>query len=161
MDHLTRRSTSTSATNSYSVRGRCPGPQTTAALIEAAHRRRHHRAAVGRDVTAACVEDRVAGRARIWAARSSYQRVSVIGVNSEYTGTLHNFAPILGIGAQVVGSRDQFSDVGGSRNRSTCGVPLLSQARDLGCVGYFASDGVLELSVFEIRRAIPERVQTT
>ena len=42
-----------------------------------------------------------------------------------------------------------------------CGVPLLSQARDLGCVGYFASDGVLELSVFKIRRAIPERVQTT
>ena len=42
-----------------------------------------------------------------------------------------------------------------------CGVPLRSQARDLGCVGYFASDGVLELSVFKTRGAIPERVQTT
>jgi hypothetical protein len=46
-------------------------------------------------------------------------------------------------------------------DRTPCGVPLLSQARDLGCVGYFASDGVLELSVFKTRGAIPERVQTT
>jgi hypothetical protein len=40
-------------------------------------------------------------------------------------------------------------------------VPLLSQACDLGSVGYIASDGVLKLSVFKMRRAIPERVQTT
>ena len=30
-----------------------------------------------------------------------------------------------------------------------CGVPLLSQACDLGSVGYIASDGVLKLSVFK------------
>jgi hypothetical protein len=36
----------------------------------------------------------------------------------------------------------------------TCGVPLLSQACDLGSVGYIDSDGVLELSVFNVRGAI-------
>jgi hypothetical protein len=45
--------------------------------------------------------------------------------------------------------------------RNTCGVPLLSQACDLGSVGHYASDGVLELSVFKVRGAIPERVQAT
>ena len=42
-----------------------------------------------------------------------------------------------------------------------CGVPLLGQACDLGSVGYIASDGVLKLSVFKVRGAIPERVQAT
>ena len=36
-----------------------------------------------------------------------------------------------------------------------------ADADDLGSVGYIASDGVLELSVFKVRGAIPERVQTT
>jgi hypothetical protein len=40
-------------------------------------------------------------------------------------------------------------------------VPLLSQACDLGRVGYLPSHGLLELSVFKFRGAIPERVQTT
>jgi hypothetical protein len=43
----------------------------------------------------------------------------------------------------------------------SCGVPLLSQACDLGSVRYIANDGVLRLSVFKVRGAIPERVQTT
>jgi hypothetical protein len=42
-----------------------------------------------------------------------------------------------------------------------CGVPLLSQARDLGSVRCLPSDGVLELSAFKFRVAIPERVQAT
>ena len=42
-----------------------------------------------------------------------------------------------------------------------CGVPLLSQARDLGSVRCLPSDGVLELSVFKFRSAIPERVKRT
>ena len=42
-----------------------------------------------------------------------------------------------------------------------CGMPLLSQACDLGSVGHTASDRVLELSVFKVRGAIPERVLTT
>jgi hypothetical protein len=40
-------------------------------------------------------------------------------------------------------------------------VPSLRQACDLGSVGYIASDGVLKLSVFKVRGAILERVQTT
>jgi hypothetical protein len=43
----------------------------------------------------------------------------------------------------------------------SCGVPLLSQARDLGGVRCLPSEGVAELSVFKFRGAIPERVQTT
>jgi hypothetical protein len=42
-----------------------------------------------------------------------------------------------------------------------CGVPLLSPACDLGSVGHYASDGVLELSVFKVRGVIPECVQAT
>jgi hypothetical protein len=40
-----------------------------------------------------------------------------------------------------------------------CGVPILRRARDLGSVRWSRSDGVLELSVFKFRVAIPERVQ--
>jgi hypothetical protein len=43
------------------------------------------------------------------------------------------------------------------QDNNGCGVPLLSQARDLGNVSQSWSDCVLELGLFKFRVAIPER----
>jgi protein kinase-like protein len=59
----------------------------------------------------------------------------------------------------LIGEND--IDPDGSLLDTPCGVPLLSQACDLASVGHYASDGVLELSVFKVRGAITERVQAT
>jgi hypothetical protein len=40
-----------------------------------------------------------------------------------------------------------------------CGVPLLSQARDLGIIRSLPDDGVLKMNAFKLRAAVPERVQ--
>ena len=53
-------------------------------------------------VTAASTQDRVAGRALIWALRGCYQRIRYVWADSAYTGTLLTFATTLGIGVQIV-----------------------------------------------------------
>ena len=53
-------------------------------------------------VSAASVQDRVAGRALVYALRGCYQRISLIWADSAYTGTLLDFAAALGIGIQSV-----------------------------------------------------------
>src|SRR3954470_22636080 len=57
--------------------------------------------------------------------------------------------------AHLLRARLQTTRVGGA-----CAVPLLSQARDLGRVKCLPRDSVPQLSVFNFRDAIPERVQT-
>jgi transposase len=53
-------------------------------------------------VSAASVQDRVAGRALVYALRGCYHRISLIWADSAYTGTLLDFAAALGMGIQIV-----------------------------------------------------------
>jgi hypothetical protein len=45
------------------------------------------------------------------------------------------------------------------RRRRSCGVPILSQARDLGIVRSLAGDGVLKMNTFKLPGTVSERVQ--
>lgn len=53
-------------------------------------------------VSAASVQDRVAARSLIIALRACYQRISLVWADSAYTGTLLDFAALLGISVQIV-----------------------------------------------------------